>query len=65
MQIKNNIIDTFQAWLPQAEAESGFSIKILKMDGGGEFILYKLQMFYEKRGILIKYVFLYVYKENR
>lgn len=38
---------------------------ILKADGGREFILHKLWTFCEKKGILIKYKALYLYKENR
>ena len=64
LQRKDDFIDAFQAWLPQAEAESGCSIKILRADGGGEFILHKLQTFCEKKGILIKYAALYVHEEN-
>lgn len=61
---KDDFIDAFQAWLPRAEAESGCSMKILRVDGGGEFILYKLRTFYEKRSILIKYAAPYVHEEN-
>ena len=61
---KDDFIDAFQAWFPQAEAESGCSIKILKVDGGREFILYKLWTFCEKRGILIKYAAPYIHEEN-
>lgn len=42
LQGKNNFIDAFQACLFQAEAKSGFSMKILKADSGREFILHKL-----------------------
>lgn len=35
------------------------------MDSRGEFILYKLRTFCEKRGISIKYAALYLHKENR
>ena len=65
LQRKNNFIDAFQAWLPQVEAESGCSMKILRTDGRGELISHKLRTFCEKRGILIKYVAPYVHKENR
>ena len=65
LQGKYNFINTFQAWLSQTEAESGCSMKILRVDGRGEFISHKLQTFYEKRGISIKYTALYVHEENR
>lgn len=40
-------------------------MKIPRADGGEKFILYKFQMFYEKRSILIKYGAPYMYKKNR
>lgn len=52
---KDDFVDPFQAWLPRVEAESGCSMKILRADGGGEFISIKLRSFCEKRGIVIKY----------
>lgn len=61
---KNNFVDTFQAWFLHVEAESGCSMKIFRVDGGGEFILVKLQSFYKKRGIVIRYAAPYIYKEN-
>ena len=61
---KDDFIDAFQAWLPQVKAESGCSMKILRVDGGGEFILYKFRTFYEKRSILIKYAAPYMHEEN-
>ena len=64
MRRKDDFIDAFQAWLPRAEAESGCSMKILRADGGGEFISHKLRTFCEKRGILIKYAAPYVHEEN-
>lgn len=54
----------FQVCLSQAEAESGWLIKVLKADGGKKFALYKLWTFCEKRNILIKYAGLYIYKKN-
>ena len=61
---KDNFIDAFQVWLSRAEAESGYSMKILRADGGGEFISHKLRTFFEKRGISIKYAASYVHEEN-
>lgn len=61
---KNNFINAFQAWLPQAEAEYKYLMKTLRTDGGGEFSLDKFQVFYEKKDILIKYAALYVHKKN-
>lgn len=62
---KDDFIDAFQTWLPRVEAESGCSMKMLRADGGGEFISTKLRLFCEKRGIAIKYAAPYVHKENR
>ena len=39
-------------------------MKILKADGGGEFISHKLRTFCEKRGISIKHAAPYVHEEN-
>lgn len=39
-------------------------MKTLKKNGGEELISIKLQFFYMKKGIVIKYVALYLYKEN-
>ena len=39
-------------------------MKILRADGGRGFILHKLRTFCEKRGITIKYIALYMHKEN-
>lgn len=40
------------------------SIKLLCVNGGGEFILAKLKKFYKKRGITIKYIAPFMYEEN-
>lgn len=40
-------------------------MKVLRTDDRGEFIFNKLQMFCEKKGILIKYTAPYIHKENR
>lgn len=61
---KDDFIDAFQTWLPRVEAESGCSMKMLRADGGGEFISTKLRLFCEKRGIAIKYAAPYVHEEN-
>ena len=39
-------------------------MKILRADGGGEFISHKVRTFCEKRGISIKYAAPYVHEEN-
>ena len=39
-------------------------MKILRADGGGEFILHKLRTFCEKRDISIKHLAPYVYEKN-
>lgn len=58
-------MDAFQAWLPRVEAESGYSIKMLRVDNGSEFISAKLRLFCKKRGISIKYTVPYIHKKNR
>lgn len=40
-------------------------MKVLQVDGSGEFISTKLRLFYEKRGIVIKYTAPYIHKENK
>ena len=40
-------------------------MKILRADGGGEFISHKLRTFCEKKGISIKHAAPYVHKKNR
>lgn len=49
LQGENNFVDTFQAWLNYVKAKSECSIKTLRVDGGGEFILAKLRLFYKKK----------------
>ncbi len=61
---KDNFVDAFQIWLLQVETKSGCLMKALRVDSGGEFILTKLRLFCEKRGIAIKYVASYMHKEN-
>lgn len=61
---KDDFIDAFQAWLPRVEAESDCSMKIVRADGGGEFISTKLRSFCKKRGIAIRYAAPYVHEEN-
>ena len=61
---KDDFVDAFQAWLPRVEAESGCAMKMLRADGGGEFISTKLRLFCEKRGIDIKYASPYIHEEN-
>ncbi len=62
---KDDFVDAFQAWLPRVEAESGCSMKLLRADGGGEFISKKLRSICKKRSIVIRYAAPYVHKENR
>lgn len=64
LQGKDDFIDVFQIWLPRVKAKSAYSMKALRADGGREFISTKLQLFYEKREIIIKYTAPYVHKEN-
>lgn len=61
---KDNFVDAFQVWLPRVEVESGCPMKVLRADGGGEFISVKLRLFCEKQGIAIKYAAPYVHEEN-
>lgn len=64
LQRKDDFIDAFQLWLSQVKAEGRCSMKTLRADNGGEFILHKLQAFYEKKDISIKYTTPYMYKKN-
>lgn len=64
MQEKDNFVNTFQAWLSQVETESNCLIEILQVDKIGEFIFSKLQTFYEKRGVIIKYAISYILEKN-
>ena len=61
---KNDFVDAFQVWLSRVEAESEDLLGILRADSRGEFISTKLRLFYEKRGIAIKYAAAYMHKEN-
>ncbi len=61
---KDDFVDAFQAWLPCVKAKSGYSMKLLRVDGGGEFISKKLRSFCEKQGIAIRYAAPYVHEEN-
>ncbi len=65
LQGKNDFVDAFQASLPRVKAESRCYMKILRVDGGGGFISVKLRLFFEKRGITIRYAAPYIYEENR
>lgn len=65
MQGKDNFIDVFQSWLSQTEAKRRYLMIILRTDDGKKFICHKFQAFREKKGILIKYVTLYMHEENR
>lgn len=42
LQGKDDFVDAFQIWLPRVEVKSGYLMKVLQADGGGEFILVKL-----------------------
>ena len=64
LQGKDDFVDAFQAWLPRVETESNCSMKVLRADGGGEFISAKLRTFCERRGIAIKYAAPYMHEEN-
>lgn len=61
---KNNFVNVFQAWLSRIETELSCLIKVLQVDGDREFISTKLQIFYEKYGIVIKYATVYIHKKN-
>lgn len=64
LQSKNEFVDTFQTSLPRVENQSCKSIKALYIDRREEFIFAKLKNFCKKKDIKIKYVALYIYKEN-
>lgn len=64
LQVKDNFVDAFQAWLSKVKIKSRYSMKTLWADGIGEFISVRLKLFYKKRGIIIKYTALYIYEEN-
>lgn len=64
LQLKDEFIDAFQTWFLKIENKSGQSIKILYTDGGREFISIKLRYFYNKKGIILKYVVSYMHKKK-
>ena len=61
---KDKFVDAFQIWLPRVEAESNCKMKVLRADGGGEFISATLKEFCSQRGIAIKYASPYLHEEN-
>lgn len=64
LRTKNEFVDAFQSWLSRVEAESGYKMKALRVDGGGEFISTKLMEICENQGIAIKYAAPYLHEEN-
>lgn len=66
---KIEFIDIFQIWFLKVEKELNCIIKVFYTDGGKEFIFVKLKTFYKKtfykkRGIIFKYIALYIHKKN-
>jgi len=48
---KDEVFVKFQDWLALAERESGCKLKVLRSDGGGEYINRPMQEFLAGRGI--------------
>ena len=61
---KDEFVDASQVWLPKVEIKSNCIMKAYCADVAGEFISIKLRTFCEKRGIIFKYIALYIHKEN-
>lgn len=64
LRSKDEFVDAFQVWLPVVENQCSKSMKVLRADGGGEFISAKLKDFCDKKGITIKYAAPYMHEEN-
>lgn len=64
LRSKDEFIDAFKVWLPKVENESKKSMKVLRADGGGEFISAKLKDICDRKGITIKYAAPYMHEEN-
>ena len=62
--MKDKFVNVFQIWLPKAENESKMAIKAFRTYKKGKFISAKLREFYKKKSIMIKYIALYIHKEN-
>lgn len=52
-------------WLSIVKIKSKYLIKILRIDGDGDFILIKNWLFYKKKSLAIKYAIPYIYKKNK
>lgn len=64
LQSKDKFIDTIQIWLLKIGNKSSQLMKTLCVDRGEEFISIKLKDFCNKKGIALKYMIYYIYKEN-
>lgn len=64
LRSKDEFVDAFQVWLPVVENQCSKSMKVLRADGGGEFISAKLKDFCDKKGITIKYAAPYMHEKN-
>lgn len=64
LQSKDEFIDVFMTWVLKVKNECNKLVKVLRADGGGEFISAKLKDFCKKKGITFKYTAPYMPKEN-
>lgn len=64
LRSKDNFVDTFQNRLPKIQNKYGKSMKVLCVDGGGEFISSKLKNICNSKYITIKYIAPYMYEKN-
>lgn len=56
-------MDVFHIWLSGIGVEIRCLMKALKIDEKDKFILIKLKIYCQQRGITIKYMTLYLHKE--
>ncbi|CAI7822549.1 unnamed protein product [Closterium sp. NIES-54] len=51
-QLKSDVLAAFKEWLPEAERQTGMTLKVLRSDRGGEFMSNEFLLLLKQQGIL-------------
>ena len=61
---KDDALGIFKSWLARAEKETGKSLKVFRLDGGGEFTSGAFKAFLDEKGIKREVMNAYTPQEN-
>ena len=53
LSTKDKVAEKFMAWKPVVEMQSGMKVKVMRTDGGGEFISIAFRAWLADKGVTI------------